>query len=427
MKTFSCAVLLMFASQLGAADETAQAPSGIEDVDVEDIRVFTAVFREVQRSYVEPVSADKLMKSAIRGLLLDLDPHSAYLAKADFSALTDDTSGSYGGLGVEVQVRGGELVVISPIDETPAAAAGIQPGDVIRRIGDTLIDSENANTAIDEMRGPVGTKIKLVIQRGAAAPFELELTRAEIDITAVRSRLLAPGFAYVRIAAFQTNTGEEVAKRVASLVKPGQPIQGLVLDLRSNPGGLLEAAVQVSDLFIDSGLIVSTKGRVALAQAEFKATPGDVLKGAPMVVLVDRGSASASEIVAGALQDTQRGLVMGERTFGKGSVQSVLPLESGEAIKLTTALYYTPSGRSIQAAGIVPDVELPVAELRPVDRGVPSVSEADLPGHLETGPRVEASEAGAPERDYMLQEALNVLKALARWQSRPTEKNLPAG
>lgn len=415
MTRLLAALALALALPLDAAEDT---KPDIDEVDVEDIRVFTAVFREVQRSYVEPVSADKLMKSAIRGLLLDLDPHSAYLGKSDLESLTDDTSGSYGGLGVEVQVRGGELVIIAPIDETPAAAAGIQPGDIIRRIDDTPIDSENANIAIDQMRGPVGSKVKLTIQRGAAAPFEIELTRAVIDITAVRARQLAPGFGYVRIAAFQTNTGEEVAKRVASLVKPGQPLEGLVLDLRSNPGGLLDAAVQVSDLFLEQGTIVSTKGRVALSKAAFAATPGDVLKGAPIVVLVDRGSASASEIVAGALQDSRRALVLGERTFGKGSVQSVLPLESGEAIKLTTALYYTPSGRSIQAAGITPDVELQAAELKPVDRGVRSVSEADLPGHLDTGATPRATNQTALERDFMLQEALNVLRALARWQSR---------
>ncbi|MBL8255194.1 MAG: S41 family peptidase [Pseudoxanthomonas mexicana] len=401
--------------------------SATDEVSVEDIRVFTAVFREVQRSYVEPVSAEQLMKSAIRGLLLDLDPHSAYLRKDDLQALTDDTSGRYGGLGIEVQVRAGVLTVIAPIDDTPAARAGIQPGDVISRIDGVPVESENADVAIDRMRGEAGTEVRITVIRAGQPAFDLTLVREVIDVTAVRGRLLAPGFGYVRVAAFQTNTAEEIAKRIATLIEPGKPLEGLVLDLRSNPGGLLDAAVDVSDLFLDRGVIVSTKGRVALSSAEFQAQPGDVLKGAPLVVLVDGGSASASEIVAGALQDSRRALILGQRTFGKGSVQSVLPLASGEAIKLTTALYYTPSGRSIQAEGIEPDVLLQAAELRPLgDRE--RVTEADLPGHLGNGndapaePEPEATTAvvpaSDPKRDFVLSEALNILRALARWGSR---------
>ncbi|MBK8068969.1 MAG: S41 family peptidase [Rhodanobacteraceae bacterium] len=409
-----------------AADKVAETAAD-DEVSVEDIRVFTAVFREVQRSYVEPVSAEQLMKSAIRGLLLDLDPHSAYLRKDDLQALTDDTSGRYGGLGIEVQVRAGVLTVIAPIDDTPAARAGIQPGDVISRIDGIPVESENADVAIDRMRGEAGTEVKITVIRAGQPAFDLTLVREVIDVTAVRGRLLAPGFGYVRIAAFQTNTAEELAKRIAALIEPGKPLDGLVLDLRSNPGGLLDAAVDVSDLFLDTGVIVSTKGRVALSSAEFEAQPGDVLKGAPLVVLVDGGSASASEIVAGALQDRRRALILGQRTFGKGSVQSVLPLASGEAIKLTTALYYTPSGRSIQAEGIEPDVLLQAAELRPLG-DTERVSEADLPGHLGNGngdnaePESEATTAvvpaSDPKRDFVLSEALNILRALARWGAR---------
>lgn len=400
-------------------------PPAVDEVSVEDIRVFTAVFREVQRSYVEPVSAEQLMKSAIRGLLLDLDPHSAYLRKTDLQALTDDTSGRYGGLGLEVQVRAGALTVIAPIDDTPAARAGIQPGDVISRIDGVPVESENADVAIDRMRGEAGSKVQITVIRAGQPAFDLELVREVIDVTAVRGRLLAPGFGYVRIAAFQTNTAGEVAKRIGALVQPGKPLEGLVLDLRSNPGGLLDAAVDVSDLFLEDGTIVSTRGRVALASAEFRAQPGDVLKGAPLVVLVDGGSASASEIVAGALQDRQRALILGQRTFGKGSVQSVLPLASGEAIKLTTALYYTPNGRSIQAEGIEPDVLLQAAELRPLGESAAAVTEADLPGHLGNGdpagsrPSGDAAPASSdPTRDFVLGEALNILKALARWGQR---------
>ena len=403
---------------------TAPAAASEDEVSVEDIRVFTAVFREVQRSYVEPVSADQLMKAAIRGLLLDLDPHSAYLKKTDLQALTDDTSGRYGGLGLEVQVRAGALTVIAPIDDTPAARAGIQPGDVISRIDGIPVESENADVAIDRMRGEAGSSVKLTIIRAGQPAFDLSLVREVIDVTAVRGRLLAPGFGYVRVAAFQTNTAEEVAKRIAALIKPGQPLDGLVLDLRSNPGGLLDAAVDVSDLFLDSGPIVSTRGRVPLASAQFDAVAGDVLLGAPLVVLVDGGSASASEIVAGALQDRRRALILGQRTFGKGSVQSVLPLASGEAIKLTTALYYTPSGRSIQAEGIEPDVVLQPAELRPLGAGDRPVTEADLPGHLgnDNGKPAATPSASAANtldesssRDFVLTEALNILRALARW------------
>jgi carboxyl-terminal processing protease len=417
------------AAQAAEPSPSSQAAdkSATDEVSIEDIRVFTAVFREVQRSYVEPVSAEQLMKSAIRGLLLDLDPHSAYLRKDDLQALTDDTSGRYGGLGIEVQVRAGVLTVIAPIDDTPAARAGIQPGDVISRIDGIPVESENADVAIDRMRGEAGTEVRLTVIRAGQPAFDLTLVREVIDVTAVRGRLLAPGFGYVRVAAFQTNTAEEIAKRIGALIEPGKPLEGLVLDLRSNPGGLLDAAVDVSDLFLETGVIVSTKGRVAMSSAEFTAQPGDVLKGAPLVVLVDGGSASASEIVAGALQDSRRALILGQRTFGKGSVQSVLPLASGEAIKLTTALYYTPSGRSIQAEGIEPDVLLQAAELRPLG-DLERVTEADLPGHLDNGnndtarPEPEATTAvvpaSDPKRDFVLSEALNILRALARWGAR---------
>lgn len=432
----SLCVLLAF-TPARASDEPAEASTEVstkaagasDEVSVEDIRVFTAVFREVQRSYVEPVSAEQLMKSAIRGLLLDLDPHSAYLQKSDLQSLTDDTSGRYGGLGLEVQVRAGVLTVIAPIDDTPAARAGIQPGDVITRIDGIAVESDNADVAIDRMRGKAGSKVEITVMRAGQPSFDLTLVREVIDVTAVRGRLLAPSFGYVRIAAFQINTATETAKRIAGLIKPGKPLDGLVLDLRSNPGGLLDAAVDVSDLFLESGPIVSTRGRVALAGAEFSANPGDVLKGAPLVILVDGGSASASEIVAGALQDRKRALILGQRTFGKGSVQSVLPLASGEAIKLTTALYYTPSGRSIQAEGIEPDVQLQAAELKPIGGYDRSLTEADLPGHLGNGngraPSAPADGADAaapvsssdPTRDFVLGEALNILKALARWNA----------
>lgn len=391
-------------------------------VSIDDIRSFVTVFREVQRSYVEPVSSEDLMRAAIRGLLSDLDPHSAFLDAEEMTALQGDTSGEYGGLGLEVQVREGLLTVIAPIDDTPAARAGIRPGDVIISIDGTPIESGEAGNAIDRLRGKPGTEVSLSLAREGEAPFELKLTREIIRVTSARMRELAPGYPVLRIAAFQDDTTAD-ARQAIEKARAKAPLKGLILDLRSNPGGLLDAAVGVSDLFLDEGVIVSTKGRLEASKAEFTAAPGDLLDGAPIVVLIDTGTASAAEIVAGALQDHTRGLVLGTQSFGKGSVQSVLPLREGQALKLTTARYYTPKGRSIQAEGIHPDIELLPAKVAVDEARSGAVTEASLARHLdqEAGTETRERDRAAADllaQDFVLAEALNVLKAMARWGAR---------
>ncbi len=351
----------------------------------------------------------------------DIDQQSEYPERKALESLGEDASGSYPGLGIEVTTVDGTLRVISPIDDTPAARAGIRPGDIILRIDDTAIVTDNVGEAVDMLRGAPGTEVTLsILREGAAAPQEFRLKRETIRVASVRGRLLEPGYAYLRVSQFQSETGSELRKRIERLKKDnGKPLAGAVLDLRANPGGLLTAAVEVSDALLDSGTIVTTRGRIREAEMAFRATPGDLLDGAPVVVLIDNGSASAAEIVAGALQDNRRALLMGRRSFGKGSVQTVLQLDEERAIKITTARYYTPSGASIQAAGIVPDIEL--ADLALTENepsSYPVTSERDLRGHLRgdneatattTSPAVHS---GAP-RDYALNEALNALKAMA--------------
>lgn len=361
------------------ADESASSK-----VPLEEIRRYVAVYNAVKQAYVDPVDDKQLMQSAIRGLLLDLDPHSTYFDKEDAEAFDEQATGAYDGIGVELlQQKDNTLKVIAPIDETPAARAGIRAGDTI-----IAIDGKPIATieAMEPLRGKPGTKVTLTLVReGRDKPFDVTVTRETIRVASVRSRMLEPGYGYVRIATFQADTGNDFHKQVEALkAKAGGKLRGLVLDLRSNPGGLLTSAVQVADDLLDKGVIVTTRGRIAISDAKFEATPGDVLGGAPVVVLVDAGSASASEVLAGALRDNNRVRVIGSRTFGKGSVQTVLPLDNGDSVKLTTARYYTPSGRSIQASGIVPDVVLTPA--RDPDADAPAsladYSEATLPGHL---------------------------------------------
>jgi carboxyl-terminal processing protease len=381
---------------------------------------------------VEPVDDHTLMLGAIRGMLVGLDPHSEYLEASALHQLTEDTTGSYDGLGIEVTTVEGTLRVIAPIDDTPAARAGIKPGDTILRIDNVPVLAENLNDAVDMLRGPPGSEVVLSILRpGTSLAQEVKLKRETIRVASVRGRLLEPGYAYLRISQFQSETGSDLRKRVARLQKDnGTPLRGAVLDLRSNPGGLLSAAVEVSDLLLDSGTIVTTKGRIREAEMAFRATPGDALDGVPLVVLIDNGSASAAEIVAGALKDNQRGLLMGRRSFGKGSVQTVLTLDETHALKLTTARYFTPSGVSIQASGIQPDIELADLALsanEPDDFS--RLRERDLRNHLrgdaEAAPESvsESSQPQAAPKDYALSEALNVLKAMAL-QRRPAA---PAG
>lgn len=411
---------MLHALLAGAVFAAAAAPEP-QTLSVEDLRRFASVFREVQNSFVEPVSDQALMQAAIRGLLSSLDPHSAYLAKADLESFSDDAAGNYGGLGLEVQVREGALQIVSPIDESPAARAGLKPGDVITRIDGKVLDGAHVYDGVEMLRGAPGSEIELTVQRASDAPFAVKLKRELIQIKSVRSETLPGGLGLVRISAFQTDTVNSTEAALRKLTAK-QALRGLVLDLRSNPGGLLGAAVGVSDLFLESGRIVETKGRQATANLSFDARKGDLLKGAPIVVLIDAGTASASEIVAGALQDHQRALIVGQASFGKGSVQSILPLDNGDGIKLTTARYYTPNGRSIQAAGINPDVPLAAGEFARSSGTLRPVSEADLPGHLAAAEQdaVEASSASSDlTKDYAVYEAVNILRAIAALKTNP--------
>lgn len=392
-------------------------------VGLEEIRRFVSVYRAVKQAYVDPVADGDLMSAAIRGLLADLDPHSAYLDQEASAALTEMAEGEYGGLGLEIIQRPDRsLTVIAPIDDTPAARAGIQPGDVITAMDGEVITADSVDAAIESMRGDPGTQITLtIIREGVAEPLQVQLTREIIRVNSARIEVLDKDYLYLRIATFQADTGMEVSKRLDTLIaQRGSAFKGLVLDLRSNPGGLLNAAVDVADVFLDRGLIVSTRGRLPYATNEYSAHRGDALDGAPIVLLIDAGSASAAEVLAGALRDHKRAVIMGTRSFGKGSVQTVLPLDNGDSIKLTTARYYTPNGTSIQATGIVPDIELlENATVKTEEVQAPTIREANLPGHLraETLP-VEADGKATVADDYAVGEALNLLRGLAVFRDR---------
>jgi len=406
-------------------------------VSDQDLRTFVSVFRSIREAYVEPVDDQKLMRAAIRGLLSSLDPHSQYLDADELKAWDQDISGRYGGLGIEVIAAGGFLRVIAPLDDSPASRAGVRAGDIILAIDGKEVDGNDAD-AVDLLRGAAGTRVTLTLDReSSGTPLELSMVREVIRTRSVRARLLQPGYGYVRISQFQLNTSADLRQHLRQLASAKQPLRGLILDLRDNPGGVLDGAVEVADLFLQAGLIVTTRGRTEGANRSFSASAGDLLAGAPLVVLVDAGTASASEIVAGALQDQGRALILGQRTFGKGSVQNILPLPAGGAIKITTARYYTPSGSSIQAQGIAPDIELADRQLAPLDHPAQMISsEASLPGHLNAV--ASASAAAAPATaatatdgeladDYVLSSALNTLKAMVIARRKPTVGDPPAG
>jgi len=435
--TFTTGLLLAAAGgYLGAV--LAEEAKAHKELPLQELRVFAEIFGRVKSEYVESVDDEKLLKNAIRGMLSGLDPHSSYLEKDEYRDLQVGTSGEFGGLGIEVGMENGFVKVIAPIDDTPAARAGIKTGDLIIRIDDKPVKGLSLNDAVNTMRGKPGTQIILTILRGGRdRPFNLELERDTIQVASVKSRILEPGYGYVRISHFQSRTTADLLSALSGLEKKNDgELKGLVLDLRNNPGGVLNSAVGVSDAFLVGGLIVYTKGRGEDAELQFKAGPDDVLKGAPIVVLVNGGSASASEIVAGALQDHKRAIVMGHPTFGKGSVQTIVPIDDATALKLTTARYYTPSGRSIQAHGIEPDIELAKGELKVAE--VPDVvllKEVDLDRHLDNNKKPAGKgkgkgkgkgtddKAGKNEtvtkkrplaaEDYALSEALNVLKGLS--------------
>ena len=395
-----------------------------EALPYEDLRTFTEIFGRIKRDYVEPVSDKKLLEDAVRGMLSGLDPHSAYLVAEEYQELKEGTTGQFGGLGIEVTMENGFIKVVSPIDDTPAQKAGIKTGDLIIKLDDKPVKGMSLTDAVKMMRGEPGSKIVLTIVReGEEAPLKLTLTRDVIKVKSVKSRLLEKGYGYVRISSFQSGTGDALKEALAALKKEnGGNLKGLVLDLRNNPGGVLNAAVEVSDAFLKSGLIVYTEGRIENSEMRFNAAPDDLIDGAPIVVLINGGSASASEIVAGALQDQKRAVIMGEKSFGKGSVQTILPTSNGAAVKLTTARYYTPSGRSIQAEGIEPDVTLARVKLEKLDKAdfIP-VKEADLSHHLQNGKGAEDKKNEGSDKDkatldvedYSLHEALNLLKGIS--------------
>jgi len=415
---FLCGTLLGLSLAIG---HSVYALKDSEQIPFEDLQSFTEVFSKVKSDYVETVDEKKLIEDAIRGMLNGLDPHSAFLNTTEFSDLKIGTTGQFGGLGIEVGMENGFVKVISPIDDTPASRAGVKASDLIIKLDDKSVKGMTLNEAVKIMRGKPNTGIELTIVReGEPKPLIFNITREIIRVKSVKKRMLEPGYGYVRITNFQSRTTTDLLKAISDLQKDDR-LKGLILDLRNNPGGVLNGAVGVSDAFIDDGLIVYTEGRIEDSSHRYLATPGDSLNGAPLVVLINGGSASASEIVAGALQDHKRGIILGTKSFGKGSVQTIQELRNGTAVKLTTARYFTPNGRSIQATGIEPDIKLSTVKLSAADeKASATYSEADLDGSL-SNPNGDAGQdetsAGEDkealaETDFQLYEALNLLKGL---------------
>lgn len=414
---FLCGASLTIAVYASASEpEKNAAPDQSARLPLAELQLFAQVFEQIRSSYVEEIDDKTLLENAIIGLLAELDPHSSLLKAESFEEIQQQTTGEFGGIGIEVSMEGGYVKVISPIDGTPASRAGIMPGDLIVRLDDRAVQGMSLEEAISIMRGKKGTSLTLTIVReNSEGPINLTLIRDQIAIKSVSHRLLEPGFAYIRIAQFQAQTGSELNNSLKQLVSADKALKGLVLDLRNNPGGLLSASVEVADAFIDKGLIVYTEGRNITSRQQFSATPGDMLDGIPLVVLINGGTASASEIVAGAIQDHRRGVIMGTASFGKGSVQTVLPLEDGRAIKLTTARYFTPNGRSIQAVSIIPDILVDRAEIRSIESKF-EMREENLNKHLSSRPQATDSESPQQSEpvttDNQLYEALNLLKGL---------------
>lgn len=394
---------------------------------LEDVRTFAEVYARIKRDYVTEVDDSELLENAIRGMLTGLDPHSSFLDEEQFRELQINTSGEFGGLGIEVGMEDGFIKVIAPIDDTPAARAGVQAGDLIIKLDDRLVKGMALEEAVKLMRGEKDSTINLTIMRkDEVDPLEIMITRDVIRVRSVRSRILEPGFGYVRISNFQSKTTRGLLNAIKSLRKKSEgDLKGLVLDLRNNPGGVLTGAVGVSDVFLqDNSLIVYTEGRAQGSELKYSASTGDSLRGAPLVVLINQGSASASEIVAGAMQDHSRATVLGVTSFGKGSVQTILPMKDNTALKLTTARYYTPSGRSIQSEGIVPDILLrEVSNPDNENKDVTGTSETDLTGHLENEEDIKVRKPKSiitipkaqkdDTTDYALEEALKLLKDMS--------------
>jgi len=402
--------------------------TGTNALPLEQMRTFTDVFSRIKNDYVEEVSDEELLEYAIRGMLNGLDPHSAYLNAEEFNELRIGTTGEFGGLGIEVGMEDGFVKVVSPIDDTPAQRAGMQSGDLIIRLDETPVKGLSLNDAVKLMRGKPGSIIRLtVIREGEDKPLTIDIKRDIIKVTSVRNRMLDDDYGYVRISNFQTKTTADMLKAIRKMKSEAEGgLSGLVLDLRNNPGGVLSGAVGVSDAFLNDGMIVYTDGREEDSKLRYDATQGDILDGKPLVILVNGGSASASEIVAGAMQDHNRAVIMGTKTFGKGSVQTIQDLQTGGAVKLTTSRYFTPNGRSIQAMGIEPDIiNKPGTWKKPEeeDSEYKPLTESNLSGHLSGSDEESDEEKTAEDEkdkadnlvfdDFQLHEALNLLKGLS--------------
>lgn len=409
-------------------------PEESAGIPLNELRNFSDIFARIKTDYVEDVDDKTLLEHAIRGMLTGLDPHSTYLSPDEYKELKIGTTGKFGGLGIQVGMEDGFVKVISPIDDTPAFHAGLESGDLIIRLNDKSVKGMTLNDAVKIMRGDPGTDIKLtVIREGADKPLPFTVTRDIISVKSVKSRILEPDYGYIRISNFQSKTARDLVSEISNLKKENETeLKGLVLDLRNNPGGVLSAAADVSDAFLDEGKLVFTKGRVENSEFEFNAKPGDIMNGLPVVVLINGGSASASEIVAGALQDHHRAVIMGSKSFGKGSVQTIQELRSGGAVKITTARYFTPSGRSIQGEGITPDIILERYEIKDSDEETSlRIKESDLKGSISNPTQSQkalekAVEEGSSDDkkdaptevikasdDFQLYEALLLLKGLS--------------
>lgn len=408
-------------------------PPAETQLPLDELRAFADVFNHIRLNYVEEVDDKTLLENAIRGMLNGLDPHSSYLDKKSYNDLQVSSTGEFGGLGLEVGMENGFIKVISPIDDTPAAKAGIQSGDLIIKLDGKAVKGMSLNQAVNTMRGKRGSDIEVTLVReGERKPFDLTVTRDTIRVVSVRSKTLEPGYGYIRIAQFQEKTASEFRLELTKLKGNHETLKGLVLDLRNNPGGILQSSVEIVDTILETGMVVYTEGRLDTSHFEYSASPGDLSNGTPIVVLINGGSASASEIVAGALQDHHRAVIMGTDSFGKGSVQTVVPLSEKHAIKLTTARYYTPNGRSIQAQGIVPDIIVDRARIEALP-GTERITEADLQGHLSSNDGAEngSKKRGAKEKaglfnsDNQLYEALNLLKGIHILSLNSNSRNSP--
>lgn len=428
----SAFVMMLFLSSSALAAAKADKKPVDPDADTyELLNLFGEVLERAKTSYVEPVSDEQLIQSAINGMLVSLDPHSSYMDGKDFKYMSEQTKGKFGGLGIEVTMESGVVKIISPLDDTPAYKAGLKPGDYITNIDGKPVVGMTLNDAVDMMRGKIGSKIKLTIRRFNQKPFDVTVVREEIKIRSVKNSIKSGDVAYVRITSFSEDTDKMVSKAVKDAKsKLKGNLKGIIIDVRNNPGGLLDQAVAVSDLFLDKGEIVSTRSRNEEDTVKYNAKKGDIAEGLPIVVIVNDGSASASEIVAGALQDHKRAVILGEKTFGKGSVQTVIPLGKHGAMRLTTARYYTPSGRSIQVKGIEPDIEVKPAKVEVIENNF-ELSEAEYNNALkndseEKTDRKKAAESKAEKdelaKDYQLSRAIDLVKALGLYEQGQAQK-----